>query len=578
MQKKPSKLLLSYLSPFKWQLFGVFVALIFSSSSVLLLGKGLEFLVDRGFGEGNSAILDEALFFLFLIIFCLAIASFVRSSLIYILCEKLIKNLRNDLYIKMINLSAEFYETQKITDLFSRLSNDTTMLTSLIPNVTSVFLRHIITLIGAFSLLIFTSAKLTFYVLLIIPIAIIPIILIGRKLKKFAGESQEQISKVGERIEESLGNIKIVQAYNQQMHEIENFSNVAEDAFLASRKRIFTRSFLAALVICLVFSSIAFVLWVGGKDVISGKMSAGSLSSFIFYAILLAGSVASLTEIFGDLQRVFASSDRLAELFEIKPQVQNAENAISLKPQEKIEIEFKECNFAYPARKDKNVLENFSLKISSGEKVAIVGASGSGKTTIMQLLLRFYDVQNGEILINNVNIKNLTLESLRAQMAIVFQDPVIFSGTVYDNIIYGNLNASRQEVEQAASDARISDFIEDLPQKYETFVGEKGIRLSGGQKQRIIIARAILKNAPILLLDEATSALDSVNEAKVQEALERLMQNKTSIIIAHRLSTIENADKIIVIENGKILQTGKAADLMSQNGPYLDFAKKQTQN
>jgi ATP-binding cassette subfamily B protein len=561
------KLIIKYFAPYKIELIGVFIALCFTSSSVLFLGKGIEFLIDKGISSHNSNLLNKALVIILIIIALLATATFCRSFLINNIAEKVINAIRQDIYRHIIYITPSYFEASKTSDTISRLTADTTLLSSIIGSVASVSLRNFLMLIGGICLLLITSIKLTIYTVAILPLVLILIIMIGKKVRVFAKDAQGKLGLISAQVEETINGIKVVQSNTRQEYEIKNFNIKTTQALNSATKWIKLRGILAATAILLVSVSITFVLWLGGSDVIDGKMSAGELTSFIFYSVLVASSIGGLSEVIGDIQRANGAIERLFELLKLEPAIKNSENPVILGSINPI-IEFKNLNFTYPTRVEQSALKDFNLVINPGETVAIVGPSGSGKSTIFQLLLRFYDPNSGVITLNNTNIKCLDLQNLRSFFALVPQEPVIFSASAFENIRYGKIDASFDDIKNAARAAQIFDFIENLPHGFETFLGEKGVRISGGERQRIAIARAIVRNPKILLLDEATSNLDTQNEKLVQKSLEKLMHDRTTIVIAHRLSTIINADKIIVLNKGIIEAIGTHDELLAQNSLY----------
>ena len=566
------KQLAKYFKPYKWQLVGVFIALCFTSTSVLVLGQAIKSLIDKGLGTGNLGLLNQSLSVLIIIIFLLAIATFVRAYLINSVSEQVVNNIRKDVYRHVIKLDVMFFEMHKTSDTISRLIADCSVLNNVIGSVLSSSLRNIIMLIGGSFLMVTTSPKLTSYVIILIPLVLIPIVIIGKKVRKHSKLAQADMANFSCHIEETINAIKTVQAFNQQSYEINLFEDLLKKAKFSSLQWIKLRGILVATVIMMVFLAIVIVLWLGGKDLINNNISAGALSSFIFYSIVVASSIGALSEIVGDYQRALGAAERLFELTNVESSIVETEH-LQISPIDNVkDLCFKQVSFSYPARSDFNVLIDFNLSIKAGEKIAIVGPSGAGKTTLFQLLLRFYDAQTGEIIINGVNIRNLTTHNLRNMFAIVAQDPVIFSATAYENILYGNMGASLEQVITAAKQAEIYEFLESLPLGINSFLGEKGVRISGGQKQRIAIARAIIKNPQILLLDEATSSLDNQNEKIVQQALEKLMHGRTTIIIAHRLSTIINCDRIILLNKGKIEAIGSHSQLYEQSELYRSLA------
>ncbi len=568
------KMLPVYLAPYKLHIIGALLALFVTSFSVLGLGKGLGYLIDKGFGEGgNPALLNGALILLIGMTIVLAIGTFARFFLVTYIGECVVAKMRQQIYQRIINLSPEFFETARAGDILSRITNDTSLLQVVVGSSLSIALRNTILLFGGMGLLIHTSPKLSLVVAAVVPLVVMPIILLGRKLRRLSRDSQEKIASLAAHAEESITGIKTIQAYVREDLEISIFSRLVNSALDVAVERIRLRSLLTAIVIMCVFGSIGFVLWIGGHDVVSGNMSAGALSSFIFYSVIVASATGSISEVFGDLQRASGAMERIMEILHTNSAVASPALPIKLPNKSRSDISLRNVIFHYPNHPEKPSLNNINIDIKSGETVAIVGPSGAGKSTLFQLLFRFYDVSGGEITIEGINIKNLALPDLRSLFSLVPQDPVIFSGTAYDNIAIGNPDASRDEVIRAARLAAALEFIERLPQGFESFLGEKGVRLSGGEKQRIAIARAFLKDPKILLLDEATSALDSHNESLVQESLKKLMLGRTTLIIAHRFSTVQEADRIIVLENGEIAEEGTHTGLLNNNGLYAKLAK-----
>ena len=571
----PLKRILPFLAPYKFQIFLAFCALIIASMTVLTFGQGLKYVIDHGFIEEKPETLNHALIFMVGATLLLAFASFSRFYLVSWIGERVVADLRTKVFAHLLTLCIPFYETTKIGDITSRLTTDTTIIQVVVGSSFSVALRNTLLLIGGLILLFLSSVKLTSYIVLIIPCIILPIVLFGRRVRRLSRTSQEKISSVSANGEETLANIRTVQAYTHEDIENTHFVETVEEAFKASMKRVSMRAWLTAVVISFIFGTIAFILWIGGKDVLEGRMSAGELSSFIFYALIVAGSFGSISEVIGDLLRAAGATDRLFDLFKEEPTIKDQPNPVSFPSPLKGDINFNKLTFSYPTREEQTALENFNLSIKSGEHIAIVGPSGAGKSTIFSLLLRFYDPHKGSIAIDGLQINRTSLEDLRHQIALVPQDPVIFSTTAFENIKYGNPNATNEEVFKAAQHANAEEFILKLPNKYNCYLGEKGVRLSGGQKQRIAIARAILKDPAILLLDEATSALDAQNEKLIQKAFAQFSKNRTTLVIAHRLATVKNADRIIVLEHGKIVATGTHTELMKENGLYAKLAEMQ---
>lgn len=568
MQLKALKFLSGYLAPFRLQIIIIFISIAIVSSAILGLGYALKHLIDQGFVSQSLDGLNDAFILLLIMVVLISLASYSRSLRVNWICEQLECNIRKSVYKNIINISPSYFESCKVSDICSRLTSDLTLISNTIVMIASFSLRNILMAIGGLILLLFTSVKLTSYVLLILPIILLPIIIIGRNTRKLSKKNQENISNCNSHLEESLSFIKSVQAYNREGFEYQKFVSLTDHAQDIAYKRIKLRSLLFALVILLVLSAVALVLWIGGQDVLSGEMSAGALSSFIFYSILVATSIGGLSEVYSDWQRAGGALERIMELKLAEDPISKLKEPMKISKDAPLNINIKNISFAYPSREEVLVLDDISFSVETGSTTALVGPSGSGKSTIFQLLLRFYDPKLGQILLDDVDIKKLSLKDLRHSFAFVSQDAVIFSGTAYENILYGKIDATREEVETAAKSAEIFEFFNSMPKGLNTHLGEKGVKLSGGQKQRIAIARAILCNPKILLLDEATSALDSENEKLVQLALNRLRKDRTTLIIAHRISTIANANSIIVLDKGKIMAQGCHDDLLKNNELY----------
>ena len=563
------KNLFPYLKPHLLRLIVVFLALAIVASSILLLGQGLKYIIDIGLTSHSASSINKVFLILLGLIIILSLGSFFRSSNINLICEKIELQIKKDIFAHIISLSPEFYESNKTSDVISRLTNDLSVINSIISTTISFALRNFIMLVGGLIFLFITNFKLSGYVIMVTPLAILPIIILGKKIKSYSRKNQDMVGILSAKIEESINNIKIIQAFCHEKHDAASFSKIVDDIYSFSKKRILLRAFMAALVIFVVLASISFVLWIGGMDVIKGRMTAGDLSSFLYYSIMVATSAAGLSDVFGDLQRAKASAERVVELLEYRSQIQGGKHK---NPKlTNLNIKFDNVTFYYPTREDKAALQNFTLEIKQGEALALVGKSGAGKSTIFELLLRFFDLSNGSITIDNLNIRDFKLQDLRAIFAIVPQDPVIFSLTALENIRFGREDASYEEVVAAAKIAEIYDFIMSLPEGFYTYLGEKGVRISGGQKQRLAIARAVLRDPKILLLDEATSSLDTTNEQLVLKALDKVSKGRTTISIAHRISTIKRADRIILLDNAKIIDIGTHNELYQRGGLYKEL-------
>ncbi|NBV06717.1 MAG: ATP-binding cassette domain-containing protein [Proteobacteria bacterium] len=573
MEEKSAKLqnlfaLLTFFKPYRRQTFFAFLALLITALMVLFFGKIIKYIIDYGFVKQDQHLLNLSLFAFIIAVIIMAVAGYYRSSLINSVAEKVIADLRKKVYNHIIHVSSEFFEITKSGDVVSRLTVDTALLYETLSSTISFLLRNSLFFVGGICLLFFTSVKLGLLTMLIIPLAIAPVIFMGKSVKNLSKHSQAALAEVGSHIEESINGIKTIQSYLCEEKESRNFSGFIDNALKISLEKIRLKSLMVALVITFAFGGIALVLVCGGNDVISGKMTSGALSSFIFYSIITATSLVSLSQIAGQLQTASAASARIFELLKIDSPVKEVKDPQPFSLSKEINIKFENVNFSYPSRRENLVLRNFNLEIKPREKIAIVGSSGAGKSTILQLLLRFYDINSGIISLNNRDINLLSFSDLRKNFSYISQDCFIFSGTIFENIAYADKSTTKAQVEKIISENSALHFINNLPEKIDNFVGEKGIKLSGGQRQRIAIARSIIKDSPILLLDEATSALDNQNEKVIAQAIADLAQDKTTITIAHRLSSIINADRIIFIKDGNIAEIGSHQDLIARNGFY----------
>ena len=564
-----------YLAPYGWTIAATFVALVVAAASVLSLGIGLRFLIDGGFAGRRAEALDHALEAVLIVVVVLALATFFRSWLVTRLGERVVADLRRDLFAHVIRLEPGFFETTRTGEVLSRLTTDTAVVQTVIGASVTQALRNLLLLLGGVVLLFVTNAKLTGLVLLVVPVVILPIVVIGRRVRRLSRAAQDRVADLGAATEENLNAVRIVQAFAQETTVAARVAQLAEAAFAAASRYAFARALLGAIVICLVFGAIVVVLWIGGQDVLAGRISGGELASFVFYATVVASAVGGLSEIVGDLQRAAGATERLVELLETPPKIRAPERPIRLPARGRGVLRFEGVTFAYPARPDRPVLRDFDLEVRPGETVALVGPSGAGKTSVLQLALRFYDPEAGRVSFDGVDLRDLDPAELRRRIGLVPLDPVIFSADARTNIAFGRPEASEAEIRAAAEAAAALDFIEALPQGFSTFLGEKGVRLSGGQRQRIAIARALLCDPELLLLDEATSSLDAESERLVQEALERLRRGRSCLVVAHRLATVRKADRIVVLDEGRVVDQGRHDELVSRGGLYARLASLQ---
>lgn len=567
--------IVGFLKPYRRQIAIAATALIVASASILALGQGLKKVIDHGLTANNAALLDQALFGMLIVIAVMAAATFTRFYYVSWIGERVTADIRRAVFNHLLELSPGFYEVTRTGEVISRLTSDTTVLENAIGSSISMALRNALNMIGALIMLLVTSPKLTGLVLLGVPLVLGPIILFGRRVRKLSRASQDRVADVGAYIDEALHEIRTVQAYGHESQDRQLFGDRVEAVFATSVRRIFQRASLMAAVILLVFGAIGFILWVGGHDVVAGRLSGGQLSAFIFYAVMMAVGVGTISEVIGDLQRAAGATERLMELMATEPDISAPDNPTHFPVPASGAITFNNVTFHYPSRLDTPALHEFTLDAQPGEKLALVGPSGAGKTTVFQLLLRYYDPQHGGVFIDGVDIRLADPKEVRSRIALVPQDPVIFAASIAENVRYGRPAATEEEVGRACEMACATEFIARMPEGMQTFLGERGVRLSGGQRQRIAIARAILADHPILLLDEATSALDAASEQMVQLALERLMQNRTTLIIAHRLATVQGADRIAVMDHGRIVDIGTHAELMRVNALYANLANLQ---
>lgn len=566
--------IMGFLKPYKLKVVAAIICLMIGSLAWLSLGQGVRLMVDEGFVRDNAQRLNEIILLVLGITAVSGTAVFCRFYLMTWLGERVSADIRLTVYNQLLKLSPAFYAKVRTGEVISRFTADSTLLQTVVGSSLSMALRSSVTVLGGLVMMGITSVKMTLLVLLAVPLVLGPVIFFGRKVRTLARESQDRVADLGAYVDETLHEIHTVQAYGHEDKDRSLFNRRVEDVMSAASGRIRYRALLISTVMFLSIAAIAMVTWVGAHDVMAGKMTGGELSAFMFYAVMVAGAVATISEVIGEIQRASGAAERLIELAETQVDIPVATHPVTLPAKVSGELMIEGLNFAYPEH-DVLVLKQLNMAIAAGERVALVGPSGAGKSTLFQLLQRFYVPSAGSIRLEGIDIANLLPQELRSQFALVPQDSVIFATSVLENVRYGRVDATEQEVIDACIAARAHEFISEFTEGYQTYLGERGVRLSGGQKQRIAIARAILANRPILLLDEATSALDVVSEQKVKQALDVLMAGKTTLIIAHRLSTVINADRIFVFDKGEIVACGRHQELMQSNALYREFASLQ---
>jgi ATP-binding cassette subfamily B protein len=576
--------LLPFLRPYRRQFMLAGIALLVAAGATLAIPYAFKQMIDLGFGPSAGARsirnVNATFIALFGVAAVLAVATAARFFTVSWLGERVTADIRSAVYRHVVSQSPEFFETTQTGEVLSRLTTDTTLIQAVVGTSISLALRNTLLFVGGLAMMFVTSVKLSSIILGLLVLVIVPIVLFGRRVRELSRDSQDRIADASALAGEILNAMPTVQAFTHEKIESKRFGASVEDAFATAMRRIRARAFLTLLAIVLVFGSIVFVLWLGAHAVLEGSMSGGDLGQFILYASIVAGAIGALSEVMGEAQRAAGATERLLELLSVKSDIQDPAHpkALPKRASGGAALSLADVGFSYPSRPETAALSHLSLSIRPGETVAVVGPSGAGKSTLFQLLLRFYDPQSGTITLDGVDIRDLRLHALRDAIGIVPQDTIIFSADAMENIRYGRADATDEEVIAAAKMAAAHEFIERLPQGYWSFLGERGVRLSGGQRQRIAIARALLKNPPLLLLDEATSALDAESERLVQRALEAAMEGRTTLIIAHRLATVQRADRIIVMEDGRIVETGTHASLVAQGGVYANLAALQFHN
>ena len=567
--------IVGFLRPYRARVALAALALLVAAAAVLAFGLVIREVVDHGIGGGSDSALNRSLLLFLAVTSVMALSVGARVYLVNWLGERVVADIRKAVFAHVLTLDSAFFETTRTGEVISRLTTDTTLLQTVIGATLATSIRNLLLIVGGIVMLLITSLKLTLLVLVGVPLVVLPVWFLGARVRRLSRVSQDRIADVASRVDEVLYGIRTVQAFRHEAVDRNAYDGQVDAAFTASTARAAVSASLASLVMLLTFVAVGIVLWLGGQDVLAGRMSGGELSAFVFFAVLVAGSVGALSEVAGELMRAAGATERLMALLATRPALPMADPPVALPSPPVGRIAFRDVAFSYPSRPDEPVLDGFHLAVEPGETVALVGPSGAGKSTVMQLLLRYYDPQQGAVMLDGVDLRAASLDAVRGRIAIVPQDPVIFGATARENIVYGLPDVGDELLQAALVAAHADDFIARLPQGLDTYLGERGVRLSGGQRQRIAIARALLRDPTVLLLDEATSALDAHSEEVVQLALEELMQGRTTLVIAHRLATVRKADRIVVMDGGRIVATGRHDDLVHEGGLYASLAALQ---